>query len=63
VACLDAAARHAPAGLDREVAALAELVGRGSSPGDDLLRTARHVGAAGALLAATRDPEEQPCPT
>jgi glutamate--cysteine ligase len=63
VACLDAAARHAPAGLEREVTALAELVGRGSSPGDELLRTARRAGATGALLAATRDPEEQRCPT
>jgi glutamate--cysteine ligase len=58
VACLEAAVRHAPAGLDREVSALAELVARGSSPGDELLRTARRTGAAGALLAATRDPEE-----
>lgn len=58
VACLEAAVRHAPAGLDREVAALAELVGQGSSPGDELLRTARRLGAAGALHAATRDPEE-----
>ncbi|MCU1604748.1 MAG: glutamate/cysteine ligase family protein, partial [Modestobacter sp.] len=57
-ACLDAAVRHAPAGLDREVTALAELVDRGASPGDELLRTARRMGAAGALHAATRDPEE-----
>jgi glutamate--cysteine ligase len=62
-ACLEAAVRYAPAGLDREVTALAELVVRGSSPGDELLRTARRMGAAGALHAATRDPEEEPCPT
>jgi glutamate--cysteine ligase len=62
VACLEAAVRHAPAGLDREVTALAELVARGVSPGDELLRTARRTGAAGALHAATRN-EEEPCPT
>jgi glutamate--cysteine ligase len=62
-ACLDVAVRHAPAGLAGEVTALAELVGRGASPGDDLLRTARRSGAARALHAATRDPEEEPCPT
>jgi glutamate--cysteine ligase len=62
-ACLAAAVRHAPAGLEREVAALAELVDRGSSPGDELLQAARRMGAAGALHAATRDPEEEPCPT
>ncbi|SDY70650.1 glutamate--cysteine ligase [Modestobacter sp. DSM 44400] len=57
-ACLAAAVRHAPAGLAREVTALAELVGRGASPGDELLHTARRSGAAGALHAATHDPEE-----
>ena len=62
VACLEAAVRHAPAGLDREVTALAELVAQGASPGDELLRTARRKGAAGALYAATRD-QEKPCPT
>jgi glutamate--cysteine ligase len=62
VACLEAAVSHAPAGLKREVTALAERVVRGSSPGDDLLRTARRRGAAGALHAATRH-EEEPCPT
>jgi ergothioneine biosynthesis glutamate--cysteine ligase EgtA len=62
VACLEAAVSHAPAGLAQEVTALAERVVRGSSPGDDLLRTARRRGAAGALHAATRD-EEEPCPT
>jgi glutamate--cysteine ligase len=63
VACLEAAVRHAPAGLAREVTALAERVGRGSSPGDDLLRTARRSGAVHALHEATREPEEEPCPT
>jgi glutamate--cysteine ligase len=58
VTCLDAAVRHGPAGLGREVTALAELVGRRASPGDELLRAARRLGAAGALSAATRDPEE-----
>jgi glutamate--cysteine ligase len=62
VACLEAAVRHAPAGLDREVTALAERVVQGCSPGDELLRTARRTGAAGALHAATRK-EEEPCPT
>jgi glutamate--cysteine ligase len=62
VACLEAAVRHAPAGLDQELTALAELVARGSSPGDELLRTARRTGAAGALHAATHN-EEEPCPT
>jgi glutamate--cysteine ligase len=62
VTCLEAAVRHAPAGLDREVTALAERVAQGCSPGDELLRTARRTGAAGALHAATRK-EEEPCPT
>jgi glutamate--cysteine ligase len=62
VACLEAAVRHAPAALDREVTALAERVLRGSSPGDELLRTARRTDAAGALHAATHT-EEEPCPT
>jgi glutamate--cysteine ligase len=67
VACLEAAVRHVPAGLEREVTALAERVLQGASPGDDLLRTARRTGAAGALRAATREAttrdEEEPCPT
>jgi glutamate--cysteine ligase len=62
VTCLETAVRYAPAGLAREVTVLAERVVRGTSPGDELLRTARRTGAAGALHAATLE-EEQPCPT
>ncbi|MGY1644162.1 ergothioneine biosynthesis glutamate--cysteine ligase EgtA [Geodermatophilus sp. SYSU D00703] len=52
-ACLAAACDAAPAALRREVTALADLVDRGRSPGDDLLRTARARGPAAALLSAT----------
>ncbi|SFL75368.1 ergothioneine biosynthesis glutamate--cysteine ligase EgtA [Geodermatophilus ruber] len=52
-ACLAAAVDAVPAALRSEVEALAELVERGRSPGDDLLETARAAGPAGALLTAT----------
>ncbi|MGY1594020.1 ergothioneine biosynthesis glutamate--cysteine ligase EgtA [Geodermatophilus sp. SYSU D00708] len=54
-ACLAAACDAVPADLRREVTALADLVDRGHSPGDDLLRTARVGGPAAALLSATED--------
>ncbi|WP_448614779.1 ergothioneine biosynthesis glutamate--cysteine ligase EgtA [Modestobacter sp. URMC 112] len=49
VACLDAAVRHGPAALSAEVTALAELVARGSCPGDELQQAARSVGPDAAL--------------
>ncbi|SEM01943.1 glutamate--cysteine ligase [Blastococcus sp. DSM 46786] len=58
--CLDAALGAVPAALRPEVEALAELVDRGASPGDALLRTALEGGAAAALLTATRTPEAAP---
>ncbi|MGY1904655.1 MULTISPECIES: ergothioneine biosynthesis glutamate--cysteine ligase EgtA [unclassified Modestobacter] len=58
-ACLAAAAGRAPAGLRREVEALADLVDGGCSPGDALLTTARARGAAAALRAAADTPEEE----
>jgi ergothioneine biosynthesis glutamate--cysteine ligase EgtA len=51
-ACLVAACDAAPATLRDEVTALAELVDRGRSPGDDLLRAARARGPAAAFLSA-----------
>jgi glutamate--cysteine ligase len=58
-ACLAVAAGRVPAGLRREVQALAELVDRGGCPGDALLDTARTDGALAALHSAT-DPHEEP---
>jgi ergothioneine biosynthesis glutamate--cysteine ligase EgtA len=58
--CLAAALDHVPAGLRAEVQALAELVDRGASPGDAVLRTARREGPAAALLTAAQFPEARP---
>jgi glutamate--cysteine ligase len=55
-ACLAAACDAAPAALRREVTALADLVDRGRSPGDDLLHTVRTGGPAAALLSASEEP-------
>lgn len=55
-ACLDAALDAVPAALHAEVAALAALVDRGSSPGDDLLHTARNGGPTAVLLTAAEVP-------
>ncbi|MGY1635319.1 ergothioneine biosynthesis glutamate--cysteine ligase EgtA [Geodermatophilus sp. SYSU D00742] len=52
-ACLAAACDAVPAPLRSEVAALADLVDRGLSPGDALLAAAGSGGPAAALLAAT----------
>ncbi|MGY1689047.1 ergothioneine biosynthesis glutamate--cysteine ligase EgtA [Geodermatophilus sp. SYSU D01105] len=54
--CLAAACDAAPAPLRGEVTALADLVDRGGSPGDSLLRSARTGGPAAALLSATEAP-------
>ena len=59
-ACLAAALDGVPAALRPEVEALAELVDRGASPGDDLLRAALEGGPAAALLTATRTQEATP---
>jgi ergothioneine biosynthesis glutamate--cysteine ligase EgtA len=55
--CMAAALDHAPTGLRAQVQALAELVDRGASPGDAVLRTALREGPAAALLNAARLPE------
>jgi ergothioneine biosynthesis glutamate--cysteine ligase EgtA len=57
-ACLEVAAERAPAGLRAEVDALADLVDRGSCPGDAVLDAARAGGALTALHAAADQPEE-----
>lgn len=60
LACLAAAVDRVPTALRPEVAALAELVGRGRSPGDVVQRTARRAGACTALLDSTE--LEETCP-
>jgi glutamate--cysteine ligase len=57
VRCLTAALDAVPDVLRPEVAALAELAGRGHSPGDAVLAAARDGGPAAALLSATEGPE------
>lgn len=57
-ACLAAALSAVPPELSGEVAALAELVDRGRSPGDALLDRIRTGGAAAALRSAAAFPEE-----
>jgi hypothetical protein len=57
VRCLTAALDAVPDVLRPEVAALAELAGRGHSPGDAVLAAARDGGPAAALLSATERPE------
>jgi hypothetical protein len=52
-ACLAAAVDRVPAGLRAEVAALADLVDQGHSPGDAVQRTAWRAGFATALLDCT----------
>lgn len=56
--CLAVALDRSPASLRAEVSALAELVERGESPGDHLLRVAREAGPAAAFLDATREPTD-----
>jgi glutamate--cysteine ligase len=55
--CLAAAVDAVPAGLRPEVAALAELVAAGHSPGDAVLAAAGRGGPYAALLSATEQTE------
>jgi ergothioneine biosynthesis glutamate--cysteine ligase EgtA len=54
-ACLDAAARYAPAGLAEDVGRLAELVASGRSPGDEPARRWQRDGPLAGLVAACHD--------
>jgi glutamate--cysteine ligase len=56
-ACLAAAVDRVPVALRPEVSALAELVDRGRSPGDAVLRTVRRAGPCTALLDSTEAEE------
>jgi glutamate--cysteine ligase len=52
--CVDVAARRCPPGLREEVESLAELVGSGRTPGDDLRRRVEAVGPLAVLEEEAR---------